>query len=154
MADRTCLHARLEAFLQLVLSRVHAEGLHQLVELDLSLTQARTLFAVAGADRPLAINEIASSIGLSLAATGRSVDSLVRLGTLERRENPDDRRVKLVAVTERGFEIADEHLEHKRRALRATVDLLDPTTAADLDRVLGTILEGDALREHQEAPHD
>ncbi|WP_375000579.1 MarR family winged helix-turn-helix transcriptional regulator [Aeromicrobium sp. CTD01-1L150] len=150
MTDRARLHERLEEFVQLLMSRVHAEGLDQLVELDLSLTQARTMFAVAHAGRPLAINEIASAIGLSVAAAGRTVDSLVRLGTLERRESPDDRRVKLVGLTPRGFAAVDEQFEQKRRALRLCADQLDPADAEALDQVLGQILASQALRENQE----
>lgn len=132
------------------MSHVHAEGLDQLVEVDLSMSQARALFTVARAGRPLAINEIASAIGLSDAAAGRTVDSLLRLDTIERRENPDDRRVKLIALTARGLAVVDEQFEHKRRALRHVADRLDPEDAQALDSVLGRILAGTALREHEE----
>jgi DNA-binding MarR family transcriptional regulator len=144
--DRNDVYERLEAFVQRLMSCVHSEGLDQLVDLDLSMSQARAMFTVALADRPLAINEIASSIGLSVAATGRTVDQLVRLGTLERHESPDDRRVKLVGLTRRGFDAVDEQMEHKRRALRVVAERLHPDHAEDLHRVLGQILESDALR--------
>lgn len=135
------------------MSCVHSEGLDQLVELDLSMSQARAMFTVAHADRPLAINEIASSIGLSLAATGRTVDQLVKLGTLERHESPDDRRVKLVGLTKHGFDVVDQQMEHKRRALRLVADRLDPQHADDLHRVLGQILASDALRLPEKEDH-
>jgi DNA-binding MarR family transcriptional regulator len=152
---RAGLHERLEQFVQQLMTCVHAEGLDQLVELDLSMTQARTLFTVAQAGRPLAINEVASSIGLSVAAAGRTVDQLVRLGVLERHESPDDRRVKLVAVTARGFDVVDTQMEHKRRALRVVADRLHPDHAERLDEVLGQILASDALRatETEKEPH-
>ncbi|GAA2084079.1 hypothetical protein GCM10009821_26730 [Aeromicrobium halocynthiae] len=151
-SNRTSLHERLELFVQLLMSRVHAQGLDQLVDLDLSLSQARTLFAVAQQARPLPIAEVAAAIGLSPAAAGRTVDSLVRLGALERRESSDDRRVKLVQVTPRGFDFVDAQFEHKRRALRDVADRLSPSDAERLDEVLGHILAGDALAvpHHQE----
>ena len=151
--DRPPVHETLEAFVQRLMSCVHSEGLDRLLELDLSMTQARALFTVAMADRPLAINEVASAIGLSVASTGRTVDQLVRLGTLERHESPDDRRVKLVAVTEHGFDVVDEQMEHKRRALRVVADRLHPQHAEDLHRVLGEILASDALRLPEKEDH-
>jgi DNA-binding MarR family transcriptional regulator len=143
---RSDVYERLEQFVQQLMSCVHSEGLEQLVELDLSMTQARARFTVAMAGRPLAINEVASSIGLSVAATGRTVDQLVRLDALERHESPEDRRVKLVALTKRGFDAVDAQMEHKRRALREVADRLDPDHAERLHEVLGQILASDALR--------
>ena len=151
--DQDGLHERLEAFVQRLMSCVHSEGLDQLVELDLSMSQARAMFTVAMADHPLAINEIATSIGLSLAAAGRTVDQLVKLGTLERHESPDDRRLKLVALTKRGFDVVDQQMEHKRRALRLVADRLDPQHAEDLHQVLGRILASDALRLPEKEDH-
>ena len=148
--DRARLHERLERFVQLLMSRVHAEGLDQLVELDLPLSQARALFTIAHQGRPMPIAEVAATIGLSAAAAGRAVDALVRLGALERRESPDDRRVKLVQLTPHGFELVDVQFEHKRRALRGVADRLDPSHAERLDEVLGQILAGDALVQPQE----
>ncbi|WP_286690168.1 MULTISPECIES: MarR family transcriptional regulator [unclassified Aeromicrobium] len=151
--DRNDVYERLELFVQRLMSCVHAEGLDQLVELDLSMSQARAMFTVALADRPLAINEIATSIGLSVAAAGRTVDQLVKLGCLERHESPDDRRVKLVALTKRGFDAVDQQMEHKRRALRVVAEQLQPDHAEDLHRVLGQILESDALRVPEKEDH-
>ncbi|KQP78422.1 hypothetical protein ASF37_07620 [Aeromicrobium sp. Leaf289] len=151
--ERGAVHERLEAFVQRLMSCVHSEGLDQLVELDLSMTQARAMFTVAHADRPLAINEIATAIGLSVAASGRTVDQLVRLGALERHESPEDRRVKLVGLTKHGFDFVDEQMEHKRRALRVVADRLDPQHAEDLHRVLGQILASDALRLPEKEDH-
>lgn len=153
-ADRNDVYERLETFVTRLMSTVHAGGLDRLVELDLSMTQARVLLTVALADRPLAINEIATSIGLSVAATGRTVDQLVRLGTLERHESPDDRRVKLVGLTQRGLDAVDEQMEHKRRALRAVAERLHPDHADDLHQVLGQILASDALRAPEKEHHD
>ncbi len=145
-ASREELTARLEQFFQRALSFVHAQGLDRLVDLDLSMSQARVLFTVAHAGEPLPIGAIAEQVGTTLATAGRAVESLVRSGALERRESAEDRRVKLVGLTERGLEIVDAQHAQKRAALHTLVERLDPTDAEDLDRVLATILAGDALR--------
>ncbi len=147
------LYLALEEFLQRIFSLAECDAMDQLVEIDLSFTQARTLFLLAHTGGSLPINEIASKLGLSVAATGRNVDQLVKLGTVERQEHPDDRRVKLVSLSPTGFEIADQHVEQKRRTLRAFVERLTTTDAENLTLALRPILAGDYLRTSTKEPH-
>lgn len=69
---------------------------------DLSFTQLKLMFALANADEPLPIGRLAELSGASLPAAGRAVDGLVRHGLATRTEDPDDRRVKRVEITELG----------------------------------------------------
>ena len=92
------LYEALGEFIQRVFSLAESDAMTQMIELDVSFTQARTMFVLAHTGGPLPINEIASKLGLSVAATGRNIDQLVKLGIVERQENPDDRRVKLVSL--------------------------------------------------------
>ena len=81
-----------------------------------------------------------------MAATGRNIDQLVKLGIVERQENPDDRRVKLVSLSPTGFEVADQQIEQKRRAVRRFVERLSTTEAENLTQALRPILAGESLR--------
>ena len=74
-------------------------------ELDLSLTQLKMLFVLDNADRELTSSELAKLIGLSPAATGRAADALTRAGIVSRREDEEDRRVKRLALTEKGSDV-------------------------------------------------
>ena len=100
------LYEALGEFFQRVFSLAESSSMDRMIELDVSFTQARTMFLLAHTDGSLAINAIASQLGLSVAATGRTIDQLVKLGIVERQENPDDRRVKLVSLSPTGFEVA------------------------------------------------
>lgn len=133
-------------FIQRVFSLAEGGAMDQMIELDVSFTQARTMFLLAHTDGALPINEIASRLGLSVAATGRNIDQLVRLGIVERQESPDDRRVKLVSLSPAGFEIADQQIEQKRRTLKAFVERLGATEAENLTQALRPILAGQSLR--------
>ena len=95
-----------------------AQGVDRLVELRLSISQAKTVFVLAHAGHPMPINEIAEHIRLSVAAAGRNIDKLVRLGLVERREDESDRRVKLVSITKAGLDAADQQFEAKRSAIK------------------------------------
>ena len=140
------LHATLEEFIQRIFSFCQTDAMDALVDLDISFSQARTLFVLAHTGSPMPINEIASRLGLSVAAAGRNVDQLVRLGVVDRHESADDRRVKLVALTKRGFEIVDQQFEQKRKALRVFADRLSTTEAENLVQALRPILAGESLR--------
>ncbi|MFF3371337.1 MarR family winged helix-turn-helix transcriptional regulator [Streptomyces sp. NPDC002680] len=80
------------------------------------------MMLLAAAEEPQPIHQIAHRSGLSLTAARRDIDRLVRLGSVERRESPADRRVKLVSITPTGLKVIDQHLEPRRRALRIFVE--------------------------------
>ena len=50
------------------------------------------------------LTELAERSGLSKQAVGEVVDDLVRLGHVERISDPEDRRAKIIRLTERGEE--------------------------------------------------
>jgi DNA-binding MarR family transcriptional regulator len=142
----------LEEFLQRMFGLAQANAMDALVDLDISLSQARTMFVLAHIGEPVPISEIARRLGMSPAAAGRNVDQLVRLGVIERNESPDDRRVKLVSLSPSGLAMADQHIEHKRQAIRAVAERLP---AADRDRLtaaLRPILAGDCLSTSTKEP--
>ncbi len=147
------LYEALGEFFQRIFSLGEAGTMDRMIELDVSFTQARTMFLLAHCAGPLPINEIASKLGLSVAATGRNIDQLVKLGIVERQENPDDRRVKLVSLSPTGFEVADQQIEQKRQAVRKFVDRLSSTEAENLTQALRPILAGESLRTSTKDPH-
>lgn len=136
----------LEEFLRRVFTLVEGDSVGRLLDLDVSFPQARTIFVLAHVAEPMPIGEVARRLGLSQAAAGRNVDQLVQLGIVERRESPEDRRVKLVGLSSRGLDLADQHLAHKRQALRTVTERLSTEECTRLSAALQPILAGDALR--------
>ena len=123
-----------------------SDGLDALIETDLSVSQARTLFLLTRSDEPLPIHAIAEALGLSVAAAGRNVDQLVRLDMVERRESTSDRRVKLVSLTPTGQRITAQHIEAKREAFRAFTRALPPEHRDQLHGALTNVLASGILR--------
>jgi DNA-binding MarR family transcriptional regulator len=70
--------------------------------LELTLTQLKVLHNLERIDAPLTIKEAAELVSISLPAASRALDDLVRRGLVERREDPADRRMKRLALTEVG----------------------------------------------------
>jgi DNA-binding MarR family transcriptional regulator len=71
-------------------------------ELELTLSQLKLLHALASRSEPVSVKEAAALLPLSLPAASRTIDDLVRRGFAERHEDPLDRRMKRVSVTDAG----------------------------------------------------
>lgn len=142
------LYLALDEFLMRLMGMGEGEAMDNLVAMDLSFTQVRALFVLAQCGAPVAIHEVAERLGLSVAATGRSVDQLVNQGLLERREDLRDRRIKRISLSEAGRTIASGHLETKRNELRAFAARLPESDRNQLFDSLKSILAGDTLRAH------
>jgi DNA-binding MarR family transcriptional regulator len=109
-------------------------------ELDLTITQMKLLHALEGGE--MNVKALSGRTRLSLPGTSRAVDALIRRGFVERREDPEDRRSKLLTVTARGREatgrIAAARLEaFERLAARLTDDQRAALSAA-LDPIATT----------------
>ncbi|TMK41969.1 MAG: MarR family transcriptional regulator [Actinobacteria bacterium] len=111
--------AELAAELMTLLAYVHKTsggGFYALVEeLGLSLGQVKALHMLDASEGELAVGELAELLGLSLGATSRNVEQLVRRGYLERREDEHDRRMKRVGLSDSGRELV-ARLERERLA--------------------------------------
>ena len=121
-----------------------SEGMSFLVDVELSFTQVRTTMLLACSE-PMPIGSVADQLGLSIHAASRNIDRLVEVGLVERRENPQDRRVKLVSLTARGREMIDQHLHARQRALRTFIDRLPDDKVNAFADVLRGVLAGDYL---------
>ncbi|MFE5706449.1 MarR family winged helix-turn-helix transcriptional regulator [Rhodococcus koreensis] len=137
----------LNDFFTQLLSAGESESMDNLIELDLTFSQVRMLFALAQHGEPLPINEVAERLRLSVAAAGRNVDQLVKLGLVVRREDERDRRVKRVSLSEAGHKVANQHIDCKRDQLRRFAWRVPESERTRLIEALQPILAGESLRE-------
>ncbi len=70
----------------------------------LSFGRMKALRRIAG--RPMSMRELAALLGMDPPNLTTVVDDLERSGLVERQAHPTDRRVKLVAATPKGAELA------------------------------------------------
>ena len=90
------------------LMRGSSEQMYALIaELDISITQMKTLHVLAEGGSEVSVKELSDRLGLSLPGASRIVDALMRRGWLERREDPDDRRMKRIGITADGRKALD-----------------------------------------------
>jgi DNA-binding MarR family transcriptional regulator len=108
--------------------------------LDLSFSQMRALFVLADSQRELAVHELASLLGLSMATSGRAVAGLVKADMVTRREDDHDRRVKRVRLSEHGRQFVDGLMQAHRAAVRDCLESLSDHERDRLSQALSPIL--------------
>jgi DNA-binding MarR family transcriptional regulator len=141
--------ARLAALFGHVFRFDQGHQLRTIEESGLSMAQCKTLLALAGPGQsaePRQITEIADGLGLSLPSVSRAVDGMVRNKLITRVEDPNDRRVRLIAIAPKGEKLVAELVSMRlaglesfastltasqRRKLDVAIDALDSETIAN-----------------------
>jgi DNA-binding MarR family transcriptional regulator len=110
--------------------------------LDLTMPQMRGMFVLgAAADQGLPLTELAPRMGLSVAAAGRAVDGLVRHDLVSRTEDPADRRVKRLALTDAGRAALGRISGARREGLRRFAETLGERERTALAAGIATVFE-------------
>lgn len=132
MTSHARLAATFEDFLTRCVGMTESDEVDRLLDLDLTMSQTKSVFVLGLAQEPLPITALAARLGLSAATAGRTVDQLVKAGLVERTEDPADRRVKLVSITTAGREIAEQHFDAHKATL---IELFSKLSADEADRL-------------------
>ena len=125
---------RVESTLMSTASAIHAAYDSRLAPLGLTLNQA-SLLAYISEFGPVSQTRAAEHLGQGRAVTGTHVDKLEGLGLVERRPDPADRRVWLVAITTAGTAMAEAVADVDRvlrEELREGISRADRQTLAAL----------------------
>ena len=83
------------------------EETSSLLDYDLTLQQLR-VFAFVYGHEETSITRVGEALGIKPNVATGIVQRLVDRGMIERREDPTDRRVRLLTVTKRGSELIDD----------------------------------------------
>ena len=112
-----------------------------LEELDLSITQIKTLDAVNGCTNELSVKELSEHLGMSLPSASRTVEALLQRGWLERREDEHDRRVKRIRATAEGRDVIARVNGVRLHGLEHFAESLDAERRALLSAALLAVAE-------------
>jgi DNA-binding MarR family transcriptional regulator len=128
-----------------LLERSNSSVFQAFDELDLSFTQTKMFMGFTGREQPRSIGSIGEELGISLPAASRAIDGLLKRGLVTRTEDPDDRRTKLIALTEQGRAITRRLLELRVAGIQDFIDSLDPDDRRRLAEVLEPIIARDQI---------
>jgi DNA-binding MarR family transcriptional regulator len=111
-------------------------------QLDLSFSQTKIVMSFAWREGPHSVKAIADDHGMSLPAASRAIDGLLKRGLVTRTEDPTDRRVKQIALTDEGRRITQRLVELRVAGIQDFVASLDESRRRELAAVLEPIFAG------------
>ena len=120
--------------------RSSAELFEMVAELDSSFSQVKMLFLLEDGGEH-SVKEIATHLGLSLPAASRAVDGLIQRGYVSRRESAEDRRSRLIALTDDGRAVVEKVLRARLKTLERFAGELTPQERESLATALLPIVE-------------
>lgn len=136
--------ARLSALMRHVFLYDRGNQLRVIEESGLSMTQCKALLELGGigADtEPRQVSDLAETFGVSVPSMSRAVDALVGEGLATRVEDPDDRRVRRVAITEKGKDLVDTLLVVRQAGLEAFAEGLSASQRRKLDAAIDSLMD-------------
>jgi len=125
----------------------------ELLELDLTMPQMKTVLLLF-LNGPTRMSILASELGVSLATTTGVVDRLVERDIVLRESQPDDRRVVLCCLSDKGQEMTGGLWRSARARARELLEATAPSQLTLIMEALEALSQaGTAAKEHlQPAP--
>ena len=114
-------------------------------DFELSVAQMATLMLL-DAERGGTVGGLANDLGRSMSAASRLIDQLVRRGLVNRQEDDRDRRIKRIALTERGQELIGQVQRQRAEAQLAVMATLTDVERAEVMRGMSLLAEAAARR--------
>lgn len=115
------------------------------MELDLTMPQLKTLFAVAHRG-PLSVNGLAELLGVTQSTVSHLVDRLESVQLVERVADAQDRRRTLVQVAQAGAEMMQALQQGRDESVRTLLARLELGDLAALVRGLSAIVRASQSR--------
>jgi DNA-binding MarR family transcriptional regulator len=101
-------------------------------ESGLSMSQFMTLFRI-GHKGARGVSDIGDELGITSAASSQMLERLVQMGLITRSEDPDDRRVKQIVLTDKGNQKVQDSIRARQSWME---DLVTSLTPAEQDQVM------------------
>jgi DNA-binding MarR family transcriptional regulator len=136
--------ARICALMRHVFLYDRGNQLRVLEDSGLTTTQCKALLELGGLGNcppTWQVSDLAELLGSSLPAMSRAVDGLVKKNLATRVEDPTDRRVRLLRITEDGKRLVDTLTTVKRKGLEAFASTLTASQRRKLDAAVESLMD-------------
>jgi DNA-binding MarR family transcriptional regulator len=137
------LSRQLGAFVGYLMQTYGRDLINLAHEFDISFSQMKALQAMMLAPKAISVKALGEQLGLSLAAMSRAADDLVQRGLVSRTEDPNDRRIKRLCLTDEGRALVQKMRETRMAGFEQFVTTLSPRERTALAKALDTILARD-----------
>ena len=116
-------------------------------ENDLSMSQVGALFQIHHGRSN--VSDLGEGLGISIAAASQMLERLVQQGLIVRSEDPDDRRVKKLVLTDKGCRVMQESVRARQEWLAELVSSLAPAEKERIAAALQIMIERVNQLEHR-----
>ena len=90
---------------------------------------------------PCGMSEISERFDVSAAAASQLVDKLVQAGYIERTEDPNDRRAKLLKLSAKGAKLVDDGIQERYRWMDELTSRLSAVDQTKISEALSMLTE-------------
>jgi DNA-binding MarR family transcriptional regulator len=139
--DRLALTRDMYALASYLMRSTNLGAFNSIAALELSFTQIKALCAMDADGEDRSVKALADSMQVSLPAMSRAIDGLYERGLVDRREDPVDRRMKRLRLTDSGRAITSSLNETRLATLQEFLTSLSDEEAGALTQALDLILE-------------
>jgi DNA-binding MarR family transcriptional regulator len=87
------------------------------------------------------VGDMGDHLGVSNAAASQMLERLVQQGLVSRAEDPNDRRAKQIALTERGRQVVGESIQARQSWLEALALSLSPAEKEQVDQAIKILIQ-------------
>jgi len=87
------------------------------------------------------VTDLGEHLGVTSAAASQLLDRLVHLGLIQRSEDPDDRRVKQIVLTEAGCQVLEESIRARQGWLGDLAKVIPDSEKAPLITALNRLID-------------
>jgi DNA-binding MarR family transcriptional regulator len=136
--------ARISALMRHVFAYDRGHQLRVIDDSGLTMTQTKALLELGGLGRdgkPQQVSDLAETFMVSVPSMSRAVDALVKSGYVTRLEDPEDRRVRRVAITADGKKLVDTLLVVRQTGLQAFAETLTAAQRRKLDAAVDSLMD-------------
>jgi DNA-binding MarR family transcriptional regulator len=136
--------ARISALLRHLFLYDRGNVLRVVEESGLSMTQSKTLLELGGlgeASEARQVGELAETLGVSVPSMSRAVDGLVKKRLATRVEDPHDRRVRRVAIAERGKKLVETLVVVRQAGMETFAASLTAAQRRKLDAAVDALMD-------------
>lgn len=104
MSSRNPFYSIFHEWMELFMHRSMHGYIHYAREKNLSRSMIGTLFHLSHRDHS-GVTDLGEHLGVSSAAASQMLEHLAEEGLIQRSEDPDDRRMKKISLTEKGHQV-------------------------------------------------
>jgi DNA-binding MarR family transcriptional regulator len=119
-------------------------------EKGMSLSQIGALFRIRRGG--CSVSDISGELGITAAAASQMLDSLAQQDFIRRSEDPNDRRVRQIVLTEKGRKVLLESIHTRQRWMHSLVNQLNGQEQLQVASALELLVEKAKQLEKKDRP--